>query len=154
MSVRGYVQAQNIVNAACMCLIGQICGLLCCHCCIIFPLFSDTLACCLRPFIPPIHPPSLLPSISASLPLSLAFTCSLVSGEITTAQKHRLTALHRSALFCIPPPIQHACKCTHTYILSTRPLTHKHASRCIAHKNTPTFTWVCLTPSPSISLLL
>lgn len=110
----------------CVHLIGRICRPLSRHYCIISHYsLIHLLAASLSPSLSL----TLLLFCSSSLPLSLAFTCLLVSGEITTAQKRCPTALQRSALLCLPPPIQHTHMDSqmHTHILQTYTLTHTHA---------------------------
>lgn len=112
--------------------------------------------CLLMLSLPPFYP-SLHLSFSPSLPLLLAFTCSLVSGEITTAQKHcptACTATLCSAVLCLPPSTHtahiwtHANAYTHTCTADTQSNTGVHL-KAPAHTHKD-----CITPLPDAAFCL
>lgn len=105
---RPHDQPEDAANAECLCVwLGEFDGLsssffllLPSHRCII-PHYSLTHS--LAASLPTSLYSTLPPSLPHSLPLSRwPFTCSLASGEITTAQKRCPIALQRSALACLP----------------------------------------------------
>lgn len=96
-------------------------------------LVSDTLA-----LLPLCFLPSIPAFPSPSLPLSLAFTCSLFSGEITTAQKRCPAAVQCSALLC-PPSAHTAHICTY----KSTPTYKKGSSASFLPLKLPLF-WVLL----------
>lgn len=109
--------------------------------------------CLLMLSLPPFYP-SLHLSFSPSLPLLLAFTCSLVSGEITTAQKRcptACTATLCSAVLCLPPSTHTAHIWTHA-----NAYTHMHRRHTVKYrralKSTSTYTQRLHNPFPTPSI--